>query len=192
VQTIVDELTLKPVVIEGGTPVEIEPLSDGGTVDFGAPIGSAPTIYTLHSELRTFAQSFGCREASFRLSLAPAVLDRLRELAAAPPEAVAAAAAEASPPSASTVSVHVVDAYSRGARVRVRAVTEPVPGWGLGGGVVSTGAPAAAAVRLLARGRIEARGAFPPEHCVEPEDLFPELERRGCRFDVTIEAEVPA
>jgi saccharopine dehydrogenase (NAD+, L-lysine-forming) len=192
VQTLVDELTLRPVVIEEGEPSEIEPLSDGGAVDFGEPIGTAPTIHTLHSELRTFPQSFGCREASFRLSLAPAVLDRVRDLASALPERVAAAAGEASPPSSSTVSVHVVDAYSRGARVRVRAVTEPVPEWGLGGGVVSTGAPAAAAVRLLAQGLVEARGALPPERCVDPDDLFPELERRGTRFDVSVDAKVTA
>jgi lysine 6-dehydrogenase len=186
-QTLVDELTLRPVVVRGGNPSEVEPLSDGGSVDFGEPIGAAPTIHTLHSELRTFPESFGCQEASFRLSLAPAVLERVRELASAPPERVAAAAAEASPPSSATVSVHVVDAYSRGARVRVRAVTEPIPEWGLGGGVVSTGAPAAAAVRLLARGRIEARGALPPERCIQPEDLFPELERRNARFEVVEE-----
>jgi lysine 6-dehydrogenase len=88
--------------------------------------------------------------------------------------------------------VHVVDAFSRGTRVRVRAVTEPAREWGLGGGVVSTGAPAAAAVRLLARGRIEARGAYPPERCVEPDDLFEELERRGTRFEVTVESGVAA
>jgi lysine 6-dehydrogenase len=192
VQTLVDELTLRPVVIENGSPSEIEPLSDGGVVEFGEPIGAAPTIHTLHSELRTFPQSFGCREATFRLSLAPAVLDRVRELASAPPAQVAAAAAEASPPSSDTLSVHVVDAYSRGTRVRVRAVTEPIREWGLGGGVVSTGAPAAAAVRLLARGRIETRGACPPERCVQPEDLFPELERRGSRFEVTVEMGVAA
>jgi saccharopine dehydrogenase-like NADP-dependent oxidoreductase len=58
--------------------------------------------------------------------------------------------------------------------------------------VVSTGAPAAAAVRLLARGRIETRGARPPERCIQPEDLFPELERRGTRFEVTVETGAPA
>lgn len=192
VQTLVDEATLAPVVIEDGAPVEIAPLSDGGMADFGEPIGAAPTIYTLHSEMRTFPGSFGCREATFRLSLAPAVLERVRELAAGPPERIAEAAAAASPPSAHTVSVHVVDAFSRGTRVRVRAVTEPLAEWGLGGGVVSTGAPAAAAVRLLARGRIEARGARPPERCLEPEDLFGELERRGTRFEVTVDAGVAA
>ena len=58
--------------------------------------------------------------------------------------------------------------------------------WGLGGGIVSTAAPAAAAVRLLARGAIDATGALPPERCVRPEDLFPELERRNCAFDTEV------
>jgi hypothetical protein len=37
----------------------------------------------------------------------------------------------------------------------------------------------------MANGRIEARGALPPERCVDPDDLFRELETRGVRFDVT-------
>jgi hypothetical protein len=51
--------------------------------------------------------------------------------------------------------------------------------------VVSTAAPAAAVVRLLARGRIGAIGVHAPETCVDADDLFPELERRGCRFEVS-------
>ena len=38
-QTLLDELTMKPVVLRDGSPVEIKPMSDGGTVDFGQPIG---------------------------------------------------------------------------------------------------------------------------------------------------------
>jgi saccharopine dehydrogenase-like NADP-dependent oxidoreductase len=56
--------------------------------------------------------------------------------------------------------------------------------WNLGGGVVSTAAPAAAAVRLLARGRVTAAGVLPPERCLDPDDVFPELERRGCSFEI--------
>jgi hypothetical protein len=115
------------------------------------------------------------------------VLARVRDLVGAPRERIEAAAGEAVPPSPRTVSVHVVEACSGGSRTRVRAVTEPAEHWGLGGGVVSTGAPAAAAVRLLARGRIEARGALPPERCVDPDDLFAELESRGARFELTNE-----
>jgi lysine 6-dehydrogenase len=191
-QTLLDELTLPPVVLRDGAPKEVEPLAAGGVVDFGEPIGAAETIYTLHSEPRTFGDSFGCREASFRLSLSPDLLSTLRKLSGAPEAEIRRIAGEALPPSGKTVSVHVVEASGSGRSVRVRAVTEPIDGWGFGGGVVSTAAPAAAAVRLLARGGIQARGAVPPERCIEPEAMFSELERRGCRFETTSREEVRA
>ncbi len=161
-------------------------------MEFGEPIGAAETIYTLHSELRTFGDSFGCREASFRLSLSPDLLSTLRELTQAPEAEIRRIAAEAVPPSSKTVSVHLVEASGGGRSVRVRAVTEPIERWSVGGGIVSTAAPAAAAVRLLARGRIEARGALAPEGCIEPAEMFSELEQRGCRFEVTAREEVRA
>jgi saccharopine dehydrogenase-like NADP-dependent oxidoreductase len=68
--------------------------------------------------------------------------------------------------------------------VRARSVTPPHERWGLGGGIVSTASPAAAAVRLLARKRITATGALPPERCVDPDEMFAELESRGVRFEV--------
>jgi saccharopine dehydrogenase-like NADP-dependent oxidoreductase len=58
--------------------------------------------------------------------------------------------------------------------------------WGFGGGIVSTAAPAAALVRLIARGKVEPVGALPPEDCVDPDDLLPELETRGCMFTVEV------
>jgi saccharopine dehydrogenase (NAD+, L-lysine-forming) len=184
-RTLLDELTLPPVVVREGKPVEVEPLSDGGVMDYGAPIGEAETIYTLHSEPRTFPQSFDCSETSFRLSLAPALLERLRELAGVAPEEVERAQASALPASAKTFSMHLADATATdGRRVRVSCLTPPHEGWRLGGGVVSTASPAAATVRLLARGQIGARGALPPERCIDPDDMFPELERRGCEFRV--------
>jgi saccharopine dehydrogenase (NAD+, L-lysine-forming) len=186
-QTLIDELTLAPVVLRESSPVEIEPLTPGGTIDFGPPIGSAETIFTLHSELATFRKSFDCAAASFRLSLSPPLLARLTELAEARPDArpdeIAAAAGEAVPPSSSTVSVHLVNVRSTSGRaVAVRALSRPH--FGLGGSIVSTAAPAAAAVRLLARGQLTATGAVPPERCIAPDELFAELETRGCTFTV--------
>jgi lysine 6-dehydrogenase len=183
-ETLVDEVTMRPVVLEGGEPVEIEPLASGGEVDFGEPIGRSETIYTLHSELRTFRDSFHCEKASFRLSLPPPVLKTLKQLAGASEREREAAARAALPPSSNTLSTHVVEAVDGERAVRVRAVTRPVERWGLGGGVVSTGAPAAACVRLIARGAIEATGVRPPETCVDPDDLFPELEAHGTTFEV--------
>jgi saccharopine dehydrogenase (NAD+, L-lysine-forming) len=191
-QTLVDELTMNPVAIRGGEPVELEPMLDGGTVRFAPLIGDGETIHTIHSEMRTFPGSFGSSEASFRLSLSPALVERLRDLAAAPEAERAQAAAGASPPSPHTVSSHVVEATGGGRTVRITSFTPPREDWGLGGGVVSTAAPAAAAVRLLARGVIEARGALPPERCVDPDALFPELERRGNQIQVQTEEEALA
>jgi saccharopine dehydrogenase (NAD+, L-lysine-forming) len=184
IQTLLDELTLAPVVIRDGHATEIEPLTDGGVIDYGAPIGEAEAIYTLHSELATFGDSFGCRAASFKLSLAPALLSRLKELVGASAEEIAAAAREAAPASAQTVSVHLVTVRTAAGRtLQVRAQTGAH--FGLGGSIVSTAAPAAATVRLLARGSITARGALPPERCIDPAEMFAELEARGCSFSVS-------
>jgi lysine 6-dehydrogenase len=181
VQTLLDELTLAPMVLRDGDPVEIEPMTPGGAVSYGEPIGTAETIFTLHSELATFGESFGCRDSSFRLSLAPALLDRLKRLIGASPDEVAAAAREAASPSNETVSVHLVSVRaSDGRTVTVRAITRPH--FGLGGSIVSTAAPAAATVRLLARGSVKATGVHPPERCIEPGEMFAELETRGCSF----------
>ncbi len=185
-ETLLDEVKLPPVALRNGDPVRIEPLSSGGEVDFGVPIGRAETIYTLHSELRTFGPSFGCKDASFRLSLSKALLDQLRKLAKGTEEDVREAIRSAHPASSKTVSVHMVEASGHGRTVRIRAVTEPRAEWGLGGGVVSTAAPIAAAVRLLARGDVSARGAMPPERCIGPEEMFSELEQRGTRFELDV------
>jgi lysine 6-dehydrogenase len=182
-RTILDELTMAPIVVRDGKATEVAPLEPGGSVDFGAEIGVAEVIHTLHSEMLTFPTSFGCREASFRLSLAPGAVERVRELAGAADQDVDAAAREVAPPSPRTVTVHLVEARVGDRAAVIRAVTRSHERWGIGGGVVSTAAPAAAAVRLIARGELAARGAMPPELCLEPEPMFAELETRGCRFE---------
>ncbi|HEX2161254.1 MAG TPA: saccharopine dehydrogenase NADP-binding domain-containing protein [Thermoleophilaceae bacterium] len=184
-QTLVDELTMEPMAQQSGRPTALAPMQPGGAVDLPAPIGRAETIYTLHSEVRTFPSSFGCTECSFRLSLHPATLERVRALAEADELEIAAASQAAMPASPETISIHRVIAEGPGGdAVTVTATTIPTEEWGIGGSIVSTAAPAAAAVRLLARDRIARRGALPPELCVEADDLFPELERRGCAFEV--------
>lgn len=183
-RTLLDEVTLPPVVIRDGEAVEIEPLTSGGQVDFGDPIGTGDTVNTIHSEMLTFPTSFGCREASFRLSLPPAVEARLRELAAASEGEASQAAAHAQPQSSQTVSVHIVDAKLGDRTVRARSFTPPHEGWGLGGGIVSTATPMAAAARLMARGEVSARGALPPELCLDPAAMFAELETRGVEFEL--------
>ncbi len=184
-QTLLDELTLAPVILREGRPTEIEPLAAGGVVDYGPPIGEGETIYTLHSELATFEESFGCRAASFRLSLTPVLLARLKELVGAPAEELAATARNAAPQSPDTVSVHMATVLAEtGETATIRAVSHPHGG--LGGSIVSTAAPIAATVRLLARGSLTATGALAPERCIDPDEMFAELESRGCEFTIAL------
>jgi lysine 6-dehydrogenase len=191
-RTLLDEITMAPMALVDGRARELRPLQDGPRVDFGEPIGEADTIFTLHSEVLTFGDSFDCPNVTFALSLSPKVLESLKELAGASEERIAEVARSASPPSANTLSIHVVEVAGADTVVRARSVTPSRTEWDLGGGIVSTASPAAAAVRLLARGQITRRGALPPESCIDPDEMFAELETRGVRFDVsTAPAERP-
>lgn len=185
-RTLIDELSLAPVVLIDGAPRELAPRHPGGSVRFPDPIGRAETIYTLHSELQTFGRSFLVGRATFRLSLPPALRARLDELVGADEAELDAVAAASLPPSAEAIAAHVVEARGAERVVRVSALTQPMAEWGLGGGIVSTAAPAAALVRLIARGEIDSVGALPPEDCVDPDALLPELETRGCVFSVEV------
>ena len=185
VRTLLDEITMAPMALINGRPQEMRPVQDGPRADFGDPIGVADTIFTLHSEVLTFGDSFGAPNVTFALSLSPKVLESLKELQGASEERIAEVARSASPPSANTLSIHIVEVSGAETVIRARSVTPPNEAWGLGGGIVSTASPAAAAVRLLARGSISKRGALPPESCIDPDEMFAELEARGVRFDVS-------
>lgn len=185
VRTLLDEITMAPMALINGRPQEMRPVQDGPSADFGDPIGVADTIFTLHSEVLTFGDSFGAPNVTFALSLSPKVLESLKELQGASEERIAEVARSASPPSANTLSIHIVEVSGSETVIRARSVTPPNEAWGLGGGIVSTASPAAAAVRLLARGSITKRGALPPESCIDPDEMFAELEARGVRFDVS-------
>jgi saccharopine dehydrogenase (NAD+, L-lysine-forming) len=188
IQTLLDELTLEPVVIRDGESVRVPPLSPGGEVQFGEPIGAGETIFTLHSEMATFRQSFGCRNGSFRLSLTPTLLKQLEALVGADAEEVQRAQKTSMAPSNETVSVHLVTVSTQDGRgCAVRSVSRPH--FGLGGSVVSTAAPPAATVRLMARGSVQATGVRPPERCLDPSQMFEELAARGCT--ITLEDYLP-
>src|SRR5262249_5256318 len=85
-QTLLDELHMRPVILRDGELVDVEPLS--GQADSTLPeLGSVSGIYTLHSELATLPVSFpSLREASFRLCLAPGLMEKLLALGDERPE----------------------------------------------------------------------------------------------------------
>jgi saccharopine dehydrogenase (NAD+, L-lysine-forming) len=190
-RTLLDEVTMPPVVFEHGETLDLDPLADGGQVPFPEPIGTRQCIVTLHSEVATLPFSLDAGSCSFRLGLEGRVLERLRELAATAPDELP----EPAPPSARTWSAQRVDVLGRRAGERTTisttALTPPHERWQLGGGVVSTASVAAATVRLLARGRLPLAGVYPPERALPAAELVAELERAGTIFQTTTDSEVP-
>jgi Saccharopine dehydrogenase NADP binding domain len=159
VRTLLDELHLRPVIVEDGEVREVEPLSGEAERELPAPVGRAKGIYTLHSELRTLPGAFPSLEsASFRLCLAPGLLEKL----------LALEEGEEPQPyeqSEAAVAVHLVE---------LRGETRRVVGWTLtrGGSARSTSEPAARAAVEVAEGRLRFSGARPPEEAVPDPDAF--------------------
>ena len=159
VQTLLDELQMRPVVLTGGEPIEVEPLSGEAEREFPEPVGRATGIYTLHSELATLPASFpSLREASFRLCLSPGLLEKLLTLEDGElPEPYVQ--------SPESVAVHEVEVAANGSRIVGTTVTR-------GGSARSTSEPAARAALEIAEGRLSAPGVKPPELAIEEPETF--------------------
>ena len=159
VQTLRDELQMRPVIVTDGDVTEVEPLSGEAEREFPEPVGRAKGIYTLHSELATLPVSYpSLREASFRLCLSPGLLEKLLALDDGElPEPYVQ--------SAESVAVHEVELTANGSRVVGTTVTR-------GGSAKSTSEPAARAVFEIAEGRLSAPGVSPPEQAVDEPEAF--------------------
>jgi hypothetical protein len=181
----VDELREPPMIVRGGQHVPVEPRSPGGEVAFPDPIGPRDTLFTARSEALTLAEALGATDVHVRLGLHPEVRAALEEERDLPPA------------SGRTWSAEVVEVLGRRAgepaAVTMTALTAPDEESGLGGAVVSTAAVAAAVARLYGRGALAGRaGVLPPETALDPDELFPELEARGCQFTIDTTSEVQA
>jgi saccharopine dehydrogenase-like NADP-dependent oxidoreductase len=170
VQTLLDELHMRPVVVVDGEPLEVDPLSGEAEREFPEPVGRAKGIYTLHSELATLPGNYpSLREASFRLCLSPGLLDKLLALEEGEfPEPYVQ--------SPESVAVHQVDLRANGSRVVGTTVTR-------GGSAKSTSEPAARAALEIAEGRLAAPGVRPPETAIEDPEKFLGLLDTEVRWD---------
>ena len=159
VQTLRDELQMRPVILRDGELEEVDPVSGAATRDFPEPVGSAEGIFTLHSELATLPVSLPTlREANFRLCLSPGLLEKLLALEDGElPEPYTQ--------SPDSVAVHEVELRAGEARVVGRTVTR-------GGSARSTSEPAARGAVELAKGRLAKPGVHPPEIAVDDPEAF--------------------
>jgi lysine 6-dehydrogenase len=197
-ETILDELTMPTPVVRDGRVEFLAPLTDAGTVEFGEPVGPSQTIYTIHSEQATFADSFGASHVSFHLSLNPTFLDRIRfltDLGLASHEPVEVSGTALSPrrvlmevlgrlpratPSREAFGLHRVEAHGRSSSAVVECHTQSVDRLGFGGGVLSTASPPAVVADMICRGELDhLSGVLPSERAVPFGPLFQRLERYG-------------
>jgi len=160
VRTLLDELRLAPMVVADGRLREAEPLSGAASRAFPDPVGTREGVYTLHSELATLPARYpSLREASFRLCLAPGLIERLLALRDGDePEPYAQSSA--------AVSAHVAEARGGDGRWVVgTSLTR-------GGSARSTSEPAARAAVELLEGRLVAPGVSAPEDAIADPESF--------------------
>ena len=159
VQTLRDELRMRPFVLREGGLEEVDPLSGAAERDFPEPVGRAEGIFTLHSELATLPVSLPTlREASFRLCLSSGLLEKLLALQEGElPEPYTQ--------SPDSVAVHEVELRGGSGRVVGRTVTR-------GGSAKSTSEPAARGAVELDAGRLAAPGVHPPETAIADPEGF--------------------
>jgi saccharopine dehydrogenase (NAD+, L-lysine-forming) len=214
VPTIIDELTMAPMVFQDGEFVACEPLSGFEDYWFTPPIGLLPMHLSLHSEVATIPNSFkdkGIRECFFKINywgMAPEMVEKVKVLtdfgfasddpvqvgatSIAPRDLMVALMSDYVPPLATFLDPPP-DASSDWAKEIVTEVKGTSGGrtltYRLGTlthrGALPTGVAPSIAAQWLAAGRIEP-GVYPPELALVPEHFFGEFEKRGILTKVTV------
>jgi saccharopine dehydrogenase (NAD+, L-lysine-forming) len=203
IDTILDELSLEPMVLEDGNLHSVRPLSGREPLHFRDPVGEVIGVFTLHSELATVPQSYrdrGVRDVTFKVGFPESFLHKLVFLTdlgfagadpirvdgvGVSPRAFLAALLRSRDVPARAMDWDALDVTVRGAKdgmqteVLLQTLVGPSARWNEGGGAVQTAVPLAIVARMLSEGAIQESGVFPPERVVAPGPLFSELEKRG-------------
>ncbi len=214
VPTIVDELTLAPMVYRDGDFVACEPLSEFEDYWFTSPLGLLPMHLTLHSEVATLPITFkgkGVRECFFKINywgMAPETVEKVKVLidfGFASREPVQVGKVAVTP---RDLLVTLMTGYVPPLTTFLEAPKDEPPNWAkeivtevkgtrygktmtyrLGTltvkGALPTGVVPSVVAQWLAEGRIEP-GVHPPEVALEPDPFFEELEKRDIVTQVTV------
>lgn len=201
-KTILDELTMEPVVYRDGDFETADALSGRETYEMPEPVGEVEGFHSIHSELATMPDSFdGVEQVDFRVAFSPdlvAICETLIDLGLTSDEPVEFRGAEFSPrefldfhldrqPAPGPTEEHKsfrVDVLGEegGDEAHYRlstVVSSRLDAWGLNATAVWTGVPLAAASAVVGRGDALASGALPPESALNPDVMIDELRGRG-------------
>ncbi|MGB2963902.1 MAG: saccharopine dehydrogenase NADP-binding domain-containing protein [Anaerolineales bacterium] len=218
VPTIIDELTVEPMVFENGEFTAKPPLSEFEDYLFTEPLGILPMHLSLHSEVATLPISFqdkGIQECFFKINywgMAQNTIERIKVLADygfASQEPVDVDGASVVP---RDFMVAMLSGYVPSVTDLLAPANNKSPDWTkeivteirgskdgedityrIGTltckGALPTGAAPAIAAIWLAEGRIDP-GVYPPEACLDPEPFFKELEEMDIITRVTVTKQI--
>ncbi len=213
VPTILDELTLEPMIFRDGEFHACEPLSEFEDYWFTPPIGQLPMHLSLHSEVATLPHTFkgkGLRECFFKINywgMAKSVVEKIRVLADfgfSSREPVEVKGQRVIP---RDLMVTLLSGYVPPITEFLKPPLKRPPDWvkeivtevhgAVNGknviyrlgtltvkGSLPTGVAPAVTAIWLAQGRIPA-GVYPPEAVIDPLPFFRELEEHEIPTQVT-------
>lgn len=204
-KTILEEFSFDPAVFTKGKWKFIKPMSGADPYRFPSPVGVQYPMYTIHSEVANLPVSFadkGIQECTFKIAFPQEFVDKvrfLRDLGMASHEPIDIQGTKVAPvdvinkvamsqPVPDMVGpmkqYEIVRAIVKGTKEGKKLTwlvdlhTTGIPEWGLGLDV-DTGCPPSVVAQLIARGKIMATGALPPELSVPPDLFFAALAKRG-------------
>ena len=218
VPTIIDELTVEPMVFENGEFLAKTPLSEIEDYLFTEPLGILPMHLSLHSEVATLPITFrekGIQDCFFKINywgMAKNTIEKIKVLADygfASEEPVDVGGESVVP---RDMLVAMLSGYVPDVTDLLAPPKNQPPDWtkeivteirgSKGGndvmyrlgtltckGALPTGAAPAIAAIWLAEGRI-APGVYPPEACLDPEQFFKELEEFDIITQMTVTSKV--
>ncbi len=214
VATIIDEMTLPPMVYRAGEFLACEPLSEFEDYWFTPPLGLLPMHLSLHSEVATLPLSFrdkGIQECFFKINywgMAPESVEKIKALAdlgfagrdpvrvghteVAPRDLLVALMGRYVPPITSFLEppANRPPDWTKEIVTQVQGTRDgQAVSYRLGTltvkGALPTGVAPAIAAQYLAQGRMPA-GVYPPEQVIEPLAFFHDLEARGIPTQVSV------
>lgn len=214
VPTIVDEITVQPMVFENGEFVSKEPLSGFEDYWFTQPLGLLPMHLSLHSEVATLPVTFkekGIQECFFKINywgMAKETVEKVRVLVEFGFNSQDPVDVKGTSVSPRDMMVSMLSGYVHSITDLLAPAKTKPPDWAkeivteikgtkdgkdltyrLGTltckGALPTGVGPAVAAIWLAEGRISP-GVYPPEAVINPEPFFEELERRDIFTQVSV------
>jgi saccharopine dehydrogenase-like NADP-dependent oxidoreductase len=214
VPTIVDELTLQPMVFRAGEFKAMEPMAEFEDYWFTKPIGLLPMHLSLHSEVATLPVTFkdkGVKECFFKINywgMAKLVVEKIRVLADFGFSSREPVEIEGQRVVPRELMVRLLSGYVPPITEFLAAPVRKPPDWvkeivtevagSVDGekityrvgtltvkGALPTGVAPAIAAIWLAEGRIPP-GVHPPETVIDPVPFFKELEDRDLPTQVSV------